>query len=86
MLSVGSILTVRMTTDTPNQLGSTWPVPRGSGEGYYSAELGIVGETYFIYLLASFKAVIVDKGVEQVGHHCDDPIAVDAEARDWVIF
>ena len=86
MLSVGSILTVGMTTDTPNQLGSTWPVPRGSDKGNYHVELGIGGETYFIYLLAGFKAVIVDKGVEQVWHHCNDPIPVDAEVRDWEIF
>jgi len=79
-------MTVGMTTDTPNQLGSTWPVPQGSDKGHYHAKLGIGGETYFIYLLAGFKAVIVDKGVEQVGHHCNDPIPVDAEALDCVIF
>jgi hypothetical protein len=49
-------------------------------------ELGTGGEAYFIYLLAGFKAVVVDKGVEQVGHHCNDPIPVDAEVRDWVTF
>lgn len=86
MLSVGSILTVGMTTDTLNQLGSTWPVRRGSDKGYYHVELGTGGEAYFIYLLAGFKAVVVDKGVEQVGHHCNDPIPVDAEVRDWVTF
>jgi hypothetical protein len=25
--------------------------------------------------------VIVDKGVKQVGYHCNDPIPVDVEAR-----
>jgi hypothetical protein len=84
-VSVRSILTVGMTTDTPNQLGSTWQVPRGSGKDYDHVELGVGGETYLIYLLAGFKAVIVDKCVEQVGHHCNDPIPVDAEVRDGVV-
>lgn len=33
--------------------------------------------TYLIYPLAGFKAVIVDKGVKQVGYDCNDPIPVD---------
>ena len=61
-------------------------MPQESDKGNYHAELGIGGGTYFIYLLAGFKAVIVDKGVEQVGHHCNDPIPVDAKALDWVNF
>ena len=61
-------------------------MPRGSDRRYHREEFGIGGGTYFIDLLAGFKAVIDDKGVEQVGPHCDDPISVDAEVRDWVDF
>lgn len=61
-------------------------MPRGSVEGYYRAEFGIGCGTYFIDLLAGFKAVIDDKGVEQVGHHGNDPISVDVEVGDWVDF
>jgi hypothetical protein len=35
------------------------------------------GGSYLIYPLAGFKAVIVDKGVKQVGYDCNDPIPVD---------
>jgi hypothetical protein len=68
-------------TDTRNQLGSTSPEPLGSDEGYLPfIESRTRGEFYLIYPLASFKAVVVDKGVKQVGYHCNDPIPMDVEA------
>jgi hypothetical protein len=85
VLGVGSVLMVWTTTNIPNQLGSTWPVLRGSNDSYNDTVLHIRNWAHFIYLLASFEAMIDDKGIKQVGHHCNDPIPVDAEVRDWVV-
>ena len=72
---------VETATDTRNQLGSTSPEPLGSDEDYLPYIKSCTrSEFYLIYPLARFKAVIVDKGVKQVGYYCNDPIPMDVGA------
>jgi hypothetical protein len=74
---------VRTTTDTLSQLDSTSPEQPESEKDYYHVpNHNWRGGTYFVYPLAGFKAMIVDKGVKQVGYHRNDPVSVDVLRRD----